>query len=115
VGGQTFTFTGGECDVAPDESWLAVNIQAADAGTFSLLVGSNPNAPGGARPVTGGGVFTDGELTLTVEHGESSFLLGGLGAAGQASSVTLAADLRSGQFQGTTLFDNQPMSGSFQC
>ena len=115
VGDQTFTFEGGECDVASDESWLAVNITQADTGYFGLLVGSNPSAPGGARPVSGGGVFTDGELTLTVEHGESSFLLGGTGPAGQASKVTLAADLKSGEFQGTTLFDNQPISGSFQC
>ena len=115
VGDQTFTFTGGKCDVAPDESWLAVNIETADIGYFALLVGSNPNAPQGARPVSGGGVFTDGEITLTVEHGDSSFLLGGLGAAGQASTVTLAADLKSGEFAGTTLFDNQPISGSFRC
>ena len=115
VGDQTFTFTGGKCDVAPDESWLAVNIETADIGYFALLVGSNPNAPQGARPVTGGGVFSDGEITLTVEHGDSSFLLGGLGAAGQASTVTLAADLKSGEFQGSTLFDAQPISGSFRC
>jgi hypothetical protein len=115
VGGQTITFTGGKCDLAPDETWLAVNIEQADSGYFGLLVGSNEAAPAGARPVTGGGVFTDGELTLTVEHGDSTFLLGGLGAAGQASTVTLAPDLQSGEFQGNTLFDNQPISGSFHC
>ena len=115
VGDQTLTFTGGKCDVAPDETWLTVTINQADSGYFGLLVGSNPSAPQGARPVSGGGVFTDGELTLTVEHGESTFLLGGLGAAGQASTVTLAADLKSGEFEGITLFDNQPMSGSFHC
>ena len=115
VGSQTFTFENGTCDVAPDESWLAVNIGQTGSEYFGLLVGANPSAPQGARPVTGGGVFTDGEITLTVEHAGTSFLLGGLGAAGQASSVTLAADLRSGEFQGNTLFENQPISGSFQC
>jgi hypothetical protein len=115
VGDQTLTFTGGKCDIAPDETWLAVNITQADSGYFGLLVGSNPSAPQGARPVSGGGVFTDGEITLTVEHGDSSFLLGGLGAAGQASTVTLAADLKSGEFEGITLFGNQTMSGSFHC
>lgn len=115
VGGQTFTFENGRCDVAPDETWLAVNIGQAGGEYFGLLVGSNEAAPAGARPVTGGGMFTDGEITLTVEHGGTSFLLGGLGTAGQASTVTLAADLKSGEFQGNTLFDNQPMSGSFHC
>ena len=115
VGGQTLTFEGGKCDVAPDETWLAVNIGQQGSEYFGLLVGANPSAPQGERPVSGGGVFTDGEIALTVEHGGTSFLLGGLGAAGQASTVTLAADLKSGEFQGTTLFDNQPMSGSFHC
>ena len=115
VGGQTFTFENGKCDVAPDETWLAVNIGQTGSESFGLLVGSNESAPAGARPVTGGGVFTDGEIALTVDHGGTSYLLGGLGAAGQASTVTLAADLKSGEFQGNTLFDNQPMSGSFHC
>ena len=114
VGDQTFTFENGKCDVAPDETWLTVTIERADSGYFGLLVGSNEAAPAGARPVTGGGVFTDGEITLTVEHGDSTFLMGGLGAAGQASTVTLAADLSSGEFEGTTL-DGLPISGSFQC
>ena len=115
VGGQTFTFENGKCDVAPDETWLAVNIGQTGSESFGLLVGSNESAPAGARPVTGGGVFTDGEIALTVDHGGTSYLLGGLGAAGQASTVTLAADLKSGEFQGSTLFDSQPISGSFHC
>jgi hypothetical protein len=115
VGGQTLTFEGGKCDVAPDETWLAVNIGQQGSESFGLLVGGNPSAPQGERPVSGGGVFTDGEIALTVEHGGTSFLLGGLGAAGQASTVTLAADLKSGEFQGNTLFDSQPISGSFHC
>jgi hypothetical protein len=115
VGDTTFTFEGGKCDVASDGTWLAVNIGQAGGEYFGLLVGSNPSAPQGARPVSGGGVFTDGEITLTVEHGGSSFLMGGTSVAAQANKVTLAADLKSGQFEGNTLFDNQPISGSFQC
>jgi hypothetical protein len=115
VGDQTFTFENGKCDVAPDETWLAVNIGQAGSEYFGLLVGSNEAAPAGARPITGGGVFTDGEITLTVEQGGTSFLMGGIGAAAATNTVTLAADLKSGEFQGTTLFDNQPISGSFQC
>ena len=115
VGGQTFTFENGKCDVAPDETWLAVNIGQTGSEYFGLLVGANPSAPQGERPVSGGGVFTDGEIALTVEHGGTSFLLGGIGAAAAANTVTLAADLKSGEFQGNTLFDNQPISGSFHC
>jgi hypothetical protein len=115
VGGQTFTFTNGECAVAPDNTWLAVNIGQTGAGHyFGLLVGANPSAPGGARPVTGGGVFTDGEITLTVEQGDSSFAMGGLSTAAAADKVTLAADLNSGEFEGVTL-QGEPISGSFTC
>jgi hypothetical protein len=115
VGDQTFTFTNGKCDVAPDDTWLAVNIGQTGGGHyFGLLVGANPSAPAGARPVTGGGVFTDGEIVLTVEQGDSSFLMGGLSAAAAADKVTLAADLKSGQFEGVTL-QGEPISGSFTC
>jgi len=115
VGDQTLTFKDGKCDIAPDETWLAVNIgQAGGDEYFGLLVGANPSAPQGARPVSGGGVFTDGEVALTVEQDGSSFLMGGIGAAAAANKVTLAADLKSGEFEGTTL-DGQPISGSFNC
>ena len=115
VGDQTFTFENGKCDVGPKEAWLAVNIGETGSEYFGLLVGGNPSAPQGERPVSGGGAFTDGEIALTVEHGGSSYLLGGIGAASQANTVTLAADLKSGEFQGTTLFDNLSISGSFHC
>ena len=115
VGDQTFTFENGKCDVAPDETWLAVNIGQPGGEYFGLLVGSNEAAPAGTRPISGGGVFTDGEIALTVEQGGTSFLMGGIGAAAAANTVTLAADLKSGEFQGSTLFDNQPISGSFRC
>jgi hypothetical protein len=115
VGGQSFTFTNGKCDIAPDNTWLAVNIGPAGGGEyFGLLVGANPSASGGARPVTGGGVFTDGEIALTVEQGGSSFLMGGISAAAAADKVTLSADLKSGEFEGVTL-QGEPISGSFEC
>jgi hypothetical protein len=112
VGGQTYTFENGQCDIASDGTWLAVDI--GQTGRFSLLVGANPSAPGGARPVSGGGVFTDGEIVLTVEQGDSTFLMGGTSAAAAANKVTLAADLKSGEFEGVTL-GGDPISGSFQC
>ena len=115
VGSQTFTFTNGKCDIAPDNTWLAVNIGQAGGGEyFGLLVGANPSAPGGARPVSGGGVFTDGEIALTVEQSDSTFLMGGTSAAAAGNKVTLAADLKSGEFEGATL-QGDPISGSFQC
>jgi hypothetical protein len=117
VGDQSFTFTNGKCDIAPDNTWLAVNIGQAggDDEYFGLLVGANPSAPGGARPISGGGVFTDGEIALTVEKGGSSFLMGGTSAAAAGNKVTLAADLKSGEFEGTTLLEGEPISGSFKC
>jgi hypothetical protein len=115
VGDQSFTFQDGKCDIAPDSTWLAVNIgQPASEEYFGLLVGANPSAPGGARPVTGGGVFTDGEIALTVEQGGSSFLMGGTSAAAEGNKVTLAPDLKSGEFEGATL-QGDPISGSFTC
>ena len=115
VGDQSFTFENGRCDKGPDDAWLAVNIGQAGGGEyFGLLVGANPSAPQGARPVTGGGVFTDGEIALTVEQGGSSFLMGGTSAAAAGNRVTLAADLKSGEFSGATL-QGEPISGSFTC
>jgi hypothetical protein len=115
VGDQSFTFTNGKCDIAPDSTWLAVNIGQAGGGEyFGLLVGANPSAPGGARPVSGGGVFTDGEIALTVEQGGSSFLMGGISTAAAGDKVTLSADLKSGQFEGVTL-EGLSISGSFKC
>jgi hypothetical protein len=115
VGDKTFTFKNGKCDTAPDGSWLAVNIgQAASDEYFGLLVGANPSAPGGAKPVSGGGVFTDGEIAFSGTQGGTTFIMGGIGEAAQANKVTVAADLKSGEFEGNTL-DGQPISGSFQC
>ena len=114
VDGQSFTFTNGKCITAPDNTWLTVNIGQAGGGEyFGLLVGTNASAPGGARPVSGG-VFTDGEIALTVEQGGTSFLMGGISAAAAADKVTLAADLKSGQFEGATL-QGDSISGSFKC
>jgi hypothetical protein len=115
VGDKTLTFKNGKCDIAPDNTWLAVNIgQASSDEYFGLLVGTNPSAPGGARPVSGGGVFTDGEIVLSGTQGGSTFIMGGIGAAAAANKVTLAADLKSGEFEGATL-EGERISGSFKC
>ena len=115
VGSQNFTFENGKCDIAPDSTWLAVNIgQASSDEYFGLLVGANTSAPGGARLVSGGGVFTDGEIALSGTQGGSSFIMGGISTAAEGNRLTLAADLKSGEFVGTTL-DGNPISGSFKC
>jgi hypothetical protein len=111
VADQTFTFENGRCDIGPEDAWLAVNIgQAGSEEYFRLLVGVNPAAPEGARPVSGGGVFSDGEIALSGTQGDSTFLVGGV----EGDTVTVAADLKSGDFQGTTV-EGEPISGSFKC
>jgi hypothetical protein len=111
VGDKTFTFENGRCDVASDETWLAVNIgQPGSDEYFRLLVGANPAGPEEARPVSGGGVFSDGEIALSGTQGGSIFFIAGV----EGDTVTVAADLKSGEFKGTTV-EGQPISGSFKC
>lgn len=112
IGDRTFTFKDGKCEVAPDEAWLAVTIGQPGVGDyFGLLVGANPDAPEGAQPVAGGGVFgfDDGEVALSGEQGGIPFVMSGVG-----STVTVASDLASGEFEGSA-FDGEPISGSFKC
>ena len=112
VGDRTFTFKDGKCDVGPDEAWLAVNMGQPGAGDyFGLLVGANPEAPETAKPVAGGGVFSfdDGEVALSGEQDGVPFVMSGAG-----STVTVASDLASGEFDGSA-FDGEPISGSFKC
>ena len=112
VGEKTFTFKDGRCDTADDEAWLAVNIgQPGGDDYFGLVVGADPAAPEGARPVRGGGVFADGEIILSGTQGGSSFTMAG----SEGDKVTVAADLKSGEFEGTTIIHKQPISGSFKC
>ena len=112
MGEETFTFKDGECAVGPDEAWLALNIgEVGGDNYFGLLVGANPDAPEGAQAVAGGGVFSfdDGEVALAGQHAGAPFVMSGAG-----STVTVAPDLQSGEFEGTA-FDGQPISGSFRC
>ena len=112
IGEETFTFKDGKCDVGPDEAWLVLNIgQVGGDDYFGLLVGANPDAPEGAQPVSGGGVFgfDDGEVALSGQHSGVPFVMSGAG-----STVTVASDLQSGEFEGTA-FDGQSISGSFKC
>ena len=112
IGEETFDYKDGKCEVGPDEAWLALNIgQVPSDNFFQLLVGANPDAPDGAQAVAGGGVFSfdDGEVALAGQHAGAPFVMSGAG-----STVTVAPDLQSGEFEGTA-FDGQSISGSFKC
>ena len=112
IGEDTVTFKDGACAVGPDEAWLALNIgEVGGDNYFGLLVGANPDAPEGAQAVAGGGEFSfdDGEVALAGQHAGAPFVMSGAG-----STVTVAPDLQSGEFEGTA-FDGQPISGSFKC
>ena len=109
-GNETFTFKNGKCQVGPEDAWLVVNIGDPGGDTyFGLLVGANPAATAEARPVSGGGMFTDGEIAVAGKHSGVPFAM-----SGEGSTVTVAGDLQSGSFEGTA-FDGQPISGSFKC
>lgn len=110
LGNQTFSFNNGQCDKAADEAWLAVNIgQVGGSDYFGLLVGARPGAGPDAKPARGGGEFTDG-IALSAFQGGTSLLM----ATGEGNKITVAADLQSGDFEGTTI-DGLVISGSFHC
>ena len=112
VGGQTFTFENGRCDLGPDDGWLAVNIGQVGSGDyFSLLVGADPAEPAGRKLAKDGGEFAGqdcGVVSATVS-GKSYAR-----AIDEACRVTLDADLKGGEFVGNTL-EGDPMSGYFKC
>jgi hypothetical protein len=111
VGGQSFTFKNGRCDKGPDDAWLAVNIgQAGGDEYFGLLVG-NPAGEEGLKSAKGGGVFTGKEIAAVAgTSGGTSFGMIG----GEGNKVTLDADLKAGEFVGTTI-EGEAISGSFKC
>ncbi len=111
VGDKTFQFENGTCDKGPDGAWLAVSIgQVGGDDYFSLVVGNSAGQEG-ARSAQGGGVFTDGEIAFVAgAQGGTTFLMGLTGD----DKVTVAADLLSGEFAGTST-NGEPMSGSFTC
>lgn len=111
VGNETLTFENGTCLKGPDDAWLAVTVgQIASAKYFLLIVG-NLTGQEGARSAKGGGVFTDDEIAvLTGGQSGTTFSL----RLVEQDKVTVADDLRSGEFVGTA-GDGQAVSGSFKC
>jgi hypothetical protein len=110
VGDQTFAFKDGRCDKASDEAWLAINIgQPTGSDYFGLLVGAHPGAGPDVKHAEGGGEFTEGIL-VTANQGGSTFTM----APAEGNTITLEADLGSGEFGGTTI-EGEPISGSFEC
>jgi hypothetical protein len=109
VGDQTLEFKDGRCDKATDEAWLAVNIGQPGSDYFGLLVGAHPGAGPDVKRAEGGGEFTEGILVTAVQ-GDNTFTM----APAEGNKITLAPDLESGEFAGTTIEGHQ-MSGSFEC
>lgn len=111
VGDKTSHLANGECAKGPDDAWLAVSIGQVGSADYFLLVVGNTAGQEGARSTQGGGIFTDGEITFVAgAQGGTTFLMGSSGD----DKVTLAADLLSGGFAGTST-NGEPMSGSFTC
>jgi hypothetical protein len=112
VGGQSFTFKNGRCDKGPDDAWLAVNIGQAGGDEYFGLVVGNPAGEEGVKSAKGGGVFTGKEIAAVAgTSGGTSFSMFG----GEGNKVTLDADLKAGEFVGTTIIEGEAISGSFQC
>jgi len=112
IGDQTLAFKDGRCDTGDGDAWLAVNIgQPGGDNYFGLVVGAHPAAPEGTRSAKGGGEFTgDAVGAIVAVQGDNTFTVSGVGGG----KVTVDADLKGGDFQGTTI-DGEAISGSFQC
>jgi hypothetical protein len=106
VGGHTVTFDGGDCAVV-DNEWLTVSIYQVVADKFFALdAGKNP-ALEDARSAQGGGEFGEGDFLVSwASEGPYNTLSEG--------TLTLAADLTSGQFEGTDE-GGERVTGSFAC
>ena len=112
VGDQSFTFKNGRCDKGPDDAWLAVNIGQAGGDEYFGLVVGNPAGEEGLKSAKGGGVFTGKEIAAVAgTSGGNSFAMIG----GKGNKVTLDADLKAGEFVGTTIIEGEAISGSFKC
>ena len=111
VGDQSLTFKNGRCDKGPDDAWLSVNIGQPGSDEYFGLVVGNLTGEVGLKSAKGGGEFTGNEIgAVTGISGRIGF--GMTGAEG--NKVTLDADLKAGEFVGTTT-DGQSVSGSFKC
>jgi hypothetical protein len=108
--GQTLTFEGGDCSIGGDDEWLEVIIGGVSSGTyFGLIAGRAPASQESTRLAKGGGEFKEGEFNVTWTGGGSGSLL-----IPQQSRLTIASDLKSGEFEGTDSKRNS-VSGSFTC
>jgi len=111
VGDQSFTFTNGSCSKGPDDAWLTVNIGAIGGVEYFALGVGNPGGVEGVRLAKGGGVFTGDEvIAVSFKFRDITYTMHGA----EGNRVTVDADLKAGEFVGTTL-DGEPISGSFKC
>ena len=111
VGDKTLTFENGTCARGPDDAWLGVSIGQVDTNEYFVLLVGNPGGLEGVRSAKGGGEFTDGEIVVvTGSQGGTTFVM----HLSEQDKVTVAVDLRSGEFVGTTAA-GEPLSGSFAC
>jgi hypothetical protein len=111
VGDKTSTFENGTCTKGPDDAWLGVSIGQVDSPDYFLLLVGNPGSLEGARSAKDGGEFMDGDIVIvTGAQNGAAFSL----SLSEEDKVTVAEDLKSGEFVGTTT-DGEPISGSFNC
>jgi hypothetical protein len=112
VGDQTLTFEHGDCETGDDGDWLVVNIGVTgDPGVFILSVGRH-SVNEQARPAKGGGEFRGQEVMVMMTW--RGWTQNQSGLVPGSTRLTLAPDLKSGEFQGTRL-DGVAVSGSFTC
>ena len=111
VGDKSSTFENGTCTKGPDDAWLGVSIGQVDSPDYFLLLVGNPGSLEGVRSAKDGGEFMDGEIVIvTGAQDSAAFSM----SSSEEDKVTVAEDLKSGEFVGTTT-DGEPISGSFDC
>lgn len=109
--GQTYDYQGGRCLVGPGDEFLTVNIgDVAGDHYFALIAGRSPAADADTRSTQGGGDFSGDDVLITF-RGEGNAVL--LRSADTA--LTLAADLRSGEFTSKEATNSATVTGEFTC
>ena len=111
VGDKTLTLENGTCAKGPDDAWLGVSIGQVDSAEYFVLLVGNSAGQEGARSAKGGGEFTDGDIVVVTGAKDGTTFSMRLS---EEDKVTVAEDLESGEFVGTTT-DGEPISGSFAC
>jgi len=110
VADQTLEFKNGKCEKGDDDSWLGVFIgQVGTDSYFEMLVGQHPGAGPDVKAASEGGEFTEGIFMAAIQD-QTTFTM----APAEGNKIIVAADLSSGEFEGTTI-DGRPISGSFHC